>query len=101
MVYIVEEHVYLYAKLGVTVGFGSSSSINSSNETLGCELLPLSRIRSIEDGALRFCHVAREEESSRDHACLFENRHVRCHHASIEVHWEYLISGVITLQINN
>ena len=34
--YIVEEYVYLYADLGVTVRFGSSSSINGSNEMLGC-----------------------------------------------------------------
>ena len=37
MVYIVEEHVNLRAKLGVGVRFGSSSSINGSKETLGCE----------------------------------------------------------------
>ena len=58
MLYIVEEHVYLEAKLGVAVGFGSSSSINGSDEMLGFESLSLSRVRLIEDGALRFCHVA-------------------------------------------
>ena len=46
------------------VRFGSSSSINGSNETLGCELLPLSRVRSVNDGELRFFHVVREEEES-------------------------------------
>ena len=61
MVCIVKEHMYLWADLGMAVIFGSSSSINGSNETLGCESLPLSQVRSIEDGALRFFHVAREE----------------------------------------
>ena len=50
--------------LGVAVGFGSSSLINGSNETLECELLLLSHVCLIEDGALRFCYVAREEEAS-------------------------------------
>ena len=66
MLYIVKEHVYLQAKLGKTIGFGSSSSVNGSNETFGCELLPLSHDHLIEDGALRFYHVAREEEASHD-----------------------------------
>ena len=50
----------------MTVGFGSSSSINGSDELLGCESLPLSCVCLIEDGALRFCHVPREEEESLD-----------------------------------
>ena len=54
ILYIVEEHAYLLAKLGVAIGFGSSCSINGSDEMLGCELLPLSCVRSIEDGVLRF-----------------------------------------------
>ena len=58
MLYIVKEHAYLYTKLGVTVGFGSLSSINNSHETLGCESLLLSRVRLIEDGTLRLCHTA-------------------------------------------
>ena len=35
MIYNVKEHLNLYAKLGVAIGFDSSSSINSSDETLG------------------------------------------------------------------
>ena len=34
MIYIVEEYTYKLAKLGVAVGFGISSSINGSDETL-------------------------------------------------------------------
>ena len=59
----IKEHVYLYASLGVAIGFGSSSSINGSDETNGFELLPLSHLRSIEDGVLTFCHVVCEEEA--------------------------------------
>ena len=86
MVYIDKEHVYLKADLGVVIGFGSSSSINVSDETLGCELLPLSSVHSIEDGALRFCNIAREEKVSRDCVCSIKNKLLRYHHASIEVH---------------
>ena len=57
MIYIVEEHLNLYAKLGVAVGFDSSSSINGSDEMLQCESLLLSRIRLIRDEAPRFRHV--------------------------------------------
>ena len=42
----------------------SSYSINGSNEKLGYELSPLGQIHLIEDGALRFCHIVREEEAS-------------------------------------
>ena len=35
MIYIVEEHLNFYAKLGVAVGFDSSSSINGSDKMLG------------------------------------------------------------------
>ena len=100
MVYIVEEHVYLYADLGVAVGFGSSSSIKKLDKTLRCKSLPLSHARSIEDGALRFCHVTREEEASRDRVYLIGNRRLRCRHTSIEVHRAYLISAIINLQVN-
>ena len=62
MLFIVEEHINLYAKLGVAIRFGSSSSISGSDEMLGYESLPLSRIRSIEDGASKLCHVACEKE---------------------------------------
>ena len=81
----------------MAIRFGSSSSINSSYETLGCEFLPLSRVNSIEDGALRFYHVASEEKASRDCVRLIVNRRMRCRHASIEVHRVQLISAVRTL----
>ena len=99
MLYIVEDDVYLYAKLDVVVGFGSSYSINDSNEMLGDKSLPLICIRSIEDGALRFFHVAREEEASLDRICLIVNRHLRCRHASTEVYQVHLISAVINLRM--
>ena len=73
MVYIIEEHAYIYAKLGVVIGFGSSSSTNGSNEKLGFESLQLSRVLSIEDGTLRFRHVSREKEVSRDLVRLILN----------------------------
>ena len=41
---------------------------------LGWDLLPLSDVRSMKDGSLRFCHVAREEEASRDLVRLIVNR---------------------------
>ena len=52
MVYIIKEHAYIQAKLGVAIGFGSSSLINNLDEILGYESLPSSRVHSIEDGAL-------------------------------------------------
>ena len=56
----------------VAIGFGSSSSINGSDETLGCESLSLSRVCLIEDGALKFFHVTREEEASLNvHLLIF------------------------------
>ena len=51
MSFIVEEHVYLEADLGVAIGFGSSSSMNGSNEMFGCESLSLSHVPLIKDGA--------------------------------------------------
>ena len=66
MIYIVEEHLNLYGKLGVAVGFDSSSSINNSDETFGCELLPLSCVCSIEDEVPRFREATCEEELSCD-----------------------------------
>ena len=50
----------------MTIGFGSSSSINGSDKMLGWESLSLIHVRSIKDGALRFFHVVREEEASHD-----------------------------------
>ena len=84
----------------MAVRFGSSSSINGSNETLRCELLPLSRVHLIKDGSLRFCHVAHEEEALHDCVCPIVNRHLRCRHGSIEVHRAHLISAIIILQMN-
>ena len=60
-------------KLGVAVRFSSSSSINGSDETLGCKSLTLSHFYSIEDEALRFCHVTREEASC-NLVCSIMNR---------------------------
>ena len=60
-----------------SLDFGYSSSINDLDETLGCELLPLSHVRSIEGEALRFCHVEREEEPSSNFVRLNVNRHLR------------------------
>ena len=51
MFYIIEEHVYLWAELSMTVGFDSSSSINGSDKMLGWELFPLSYVCLIKDGA--------------------------------------------------
>ena len=64
-------------KLGVVVRFSSSSSINSLDETLGCKSLILSHVCSIKDVALRFCHVAREEEASCNLICSIVNRHLK------------------------
>ena len=77
MLYIIEEHVYLYAKFGVFVRFGASSSINGSDEMLGYESLRLSHVCSIEDVALKFCHGVPEEEASRDRVCRIVNRRLR------------------------
>ena len=54
----------------MAVGFCSSYSINGLDETLGCELLPLSYALFIKDGALKFYHGPCEEEASRDLVCL-------------------------------
>ena len=69
MLYILEQHVYLQAKFSMSVGFDSSSSINGLDEALGCKFFSLSRICLIKD----FCHVAREEEASRDSIHLIKN----------------------------
>ena len=51
------------ANLVVTIGFGVSSLINGRDETLDFESLRLSGGYWIRDGSLRFCHIAREEET--------------------------------------
>ena len=61
----------------MAVGFGSSSAINDLDEMLGYESLSLSCVCSIEDGALRFFHVTREEEASRDLIRPIRNRRLR------------------------
>ena len=61
----------------MAVGFGSSSSINCSDETLGCKSLQLICIHSIEDGVLRFGHVVGEEEASGDRVNSIMNRCLR------------------------
>ena len=73
MIYIVKEHLNLWEKLSMVVGFDSLSSINGSNETLGYESLPLSRVHSIGDEAPTLCHVACKEESSRERVCPIRN----------------------------
>ena len=50
----------------MSVRFGSSPSINSSNEIFGYESLPLSSVCLIEDGTFRFFHIVREEGASHD-----------------------------------
>ena len=61
----------------MAVRFGSSFSINGSDEMLGYKSLPLSRVGSIKDEALKFCQVAREEDALRDLVHLIVNRHLR------------------------
>ena len=95
MVHIVEEYVYLLAYLGMAVGFGSSSSINGLDETLGCKSLLLSYVRSIKDGELRF---STSRVKKKHHAIV--SVRLKCRHAFIEVHRVYLISVVITLHMN-
>ena len=68
--------------LGVAVGFGSSSSINISDETLLYKLLQLSHALLIKDGALIFCHVTRKEEAPQDLVRLIVNRHFRFSYGS-------------------
>ena len=69
MLYIVDEHVYLLADLGMIVRFGSSSSINGSDETLGYKSLLLSHVSLIEDGAFKFFGSSRVKK--KRHAIVF------------------------------
>ena len=57
----------------MTARFGFVSSINGSDEILGCKFLPLSRVHSIKDGVIRFFHVAHEEEMFCDRVCMVVN----------------------------
>ena len=79
----------------MAVGFDSSSSINSSNEKLGCKSLLLSHIRLIGEEAPRFFHIVCEEEPSRDPARPIRNPQLRYHHASIKADQALLIIVVI------
>ena len=49
MLYIVEEHVYLYEDLGIIVESSISYSINGCDEILRCKSLCLNRVRWIVD----------------------------------------------------
>ena len=53
------ENIYK-EKLEVAIEFDVGSSINGSNEMIGCESTSLSHDRYIEDKAPRFCHVKRK-----------------------------------------
>ena len=84
----------------MAIGFGSSSSINGLDETLECESLTLSYVHSIEDEALKFCHIVHEEEALRNRVRPIVNQRLRCRHTSTKVHRVYLILANITLQMN-
>ena len=80
----------------MTVEFGSSSSINGSNEMLGCKPLPLSHARYIEDGHPNEAASLSEVLSSCNVRRSIFIKHFRCGHASSEVHLAHFISAVIT-----
>ena len=61
MIYIIEEHLNLLGKLGVTIGSRFNSSINGYDETQICKLLGLSCGRWIGDGLPRSHHISCEE----------------------------------------
>ena len=84
----------------MAIGFGISSSINGYDEFLGCKSLHLICVCSIKDGVLRFCHIAREEETLRNAYRLIFIGSSRCVHVSTEVHRSLLISAVLTPQMN-
>ena len=95
-----EEYAYIATKLGVAIGLRISSSINGYDETLGCKSLCLSCVCLIEDGALRFCHVAREEEALRNDCCLIFIGRSGYVHVYMGVHRLFLSSAIITPQMN-
>ena len=64
MSYIVEEHINVLGKLGVTVRSSFQSSINGSDKTHICESLRLNHIRWIGDGPSRSPRIARVEVTS-------------------------------------
>ena len=59
-----------------------------------CESSVLSSIHPIEE-ALKFFHVAHEEEAPHNSSPLIFIEHSRCNHVSIGVHRAHLISTVI------
>ena len=83
-------------QFSVAVGFGVPSSINGSDETPGCKSLHLSRVHLIKDGALKFCHIVREEEMPRKGYRLIFIGCSGCVHVSRGVHQSLLISTIIT-----
>ena len=101
MLYIVKEYAYIWAKLDVTVRCITSSSINGMNKILGCKSLPLSRVCSIEDRALRFFQIVIEEETSCNAFRLIFIECFGCVHVSMGVHRVLLISTIITPEMNN
>ena len=100
MLYIVEEHVYIYSKLGVAVRCVASSSIKNSYEIIVCESLSLSHVCLIEDRVLRFCNVVREEEMTRNACRLIFIARSGCVYVSIGVHQVLLILVFRTPQMN-
>ena len=58
----------------MSIGFGSSYSINGFDEIFGYKFLPLSHFHFIEDGVLRFFHVMLEEVAMRDLVRLIMNQ---------------------------
>ena len=69
----------------MAIGFDSSSSINYSDEILGYKSLPLCRFRLIEDGALKFCHIMREEEATHNLVRMIINRWLKFLYASLNL----------------
>ena len=61
----------------MSVGFDSSSSINGVDEMVRYKFFRLSRVGSIEDGVLRFYHIAHEEEGLLNIRCLIFIEHLR------------------------
>ena len=67
----------------------------------GCESLRLSHVHLINDGALRFRYVAREEEMLHNACRLIFIERSRCIHMSTGVHRLLLISTIINPQMND
>ena len=63
---------------GMTIRFASSSTNNGLDKNFGCELSPLNPVCSIDNGALKFCHVVHEVEASCDACHLIFIEGSRC-----------------------